>query len=109
MKKIILILTLLSMFSLTLSAYSSERNVNKYRENFCRDKTTQELQKQHDEVNQANDAMIKKGSEACEKNDRQSISDCRYYRFGKVRKEIQKNKTILKAIELELESRKEQK
>lgn len=107
MKKLTVTLAVLAMFSLTLNAYSTERNVNKYRENFCKEKTTQALQQQYDELKAENDAMIKKGSEACEKNDRQSISDCRYYRFGKVRKKIQKNKVILKAIDLELASRKE--
>lgn len=106
MKKITLVLAILSLFALTLSAYSTERNINKYRENFCQDKTTQQLQQQYDEVKAENDAMIQKGKEACKKNDYQSVSDCRYYRFGKVRKKIQKNKIILQAVERELESRK---
>lgn len=112
-----LLLMVSSILLLTMALNANERSIRNYQENFCRDIPTAQLQEQYKTVSTEQDAMIKYGAEACsnatdtfntmeaKRVGRKLYDDCESYRHGKVRKEIHKNKVIIKAIERELKSR----
>ena len=115
MKQTLLIFGATILLAVTLGA--SEYSIRNYRETFCKDKSTVQLQQQYKKVTQESDAMIKHGGEACsnatdtfntmeaERVGRTLYDDCESYRHGKVRKQIHKNKVVIKAVERELQSR----
>ncbi len=115
MKQLFLMIS--SVLLLTVSLSANERDIHNYQENFCKDVPTAELQKQYNTVSTEQDTMISHGAEVCssatetfntmeaKRVGRKLYDDCESYRHGKVRKEIHKNKVIIKAIERELKSR----
>ncbi len=106
-----------SMLLLTMVLNANERSIRNYQENFCKDVPTAKLQEQYKRVSTEQDAMISHGTEVCsnatdtfntqeaKRVGRKLYDDCESYRHGKVRKEIHKNKVVIKAIERELKSR----
>lgn len=105
MNKNVFAIIFLSLTILSFSVHASERSIKNYREQFCKDKPTEALQKQLTQVTSEIDEMVKAGQEACNQSGRQALSDCKSYRYGKIRKKIHKKKVILKAVERELQSR----
>lgn len=115
MKQLFLLFSTIILLSVTLGA--NERSIRNYQEAFCKGKSTAELQEQYKKVTVETDAMIKHGGEACsnatdtfntmeaKRVGRKLYDDCESYRHGKIRKQLHKNKVVIKATERELKSR----